>query len=88
MSESIEEENGENTEPDCRFNTQKASERTSKIVQKPENKRQRIKEAPRKDLLDGMEFSLIKDLCDCRKKKTEEENAEYLFSKTRRNGSL
>ena len=57
-------------------------------MQKPENKRQRIKEAPRKDLLNGMEFSLMQDLCDCRKKKTEEENAEYLFSKTRRNGSL
>ena len=88
MSESIEEENGENTEPDCRFNTQKASERTSKTVQKSKNKRQRIKEAPRKDLLDDMEFFLTKDFCDCRKKKTEEENAEYLFCKTRRNGSL
>ena len=81
MSESIEEEDGENTEPDCRFNTQKASERTSKIVQKSKNKRQRIKEAPRNDLLDDMEFFLTKDFCDCRKKKPRKKMQNIYFAR-------
>ena len=64
------------------MNTQKASKRVSKISQKSGNKRQGIKGARRDDLLDDMEFPLIKDLSDSRKKrKAEEETAKDLFCK-------
>ena len=54
----------------------------SKIFQKSGNKRQGIKGARRDDLLDDMEFPLIKDLSDSRKKrKAEEETAKDLFCK-------
>ena len=76
------EEEGEDTEPGFTFNTQKASKRVSKIVQNSENKRQENKGARRDDLLDDMEFCLIKDLSDSRKKKkAKEANAEDLFCK-------
>ena len=58
-SESIEEE-VEDTDPHFMFNAQKASKRTSKIIQRSENKPQGIKRAQRNKLLDDMEFSLIK----------------------------
>ena len=52
-------------------------------MQKPENKRQGIKGGWRDDSLDDLEFSLIKDLSDSRKKKkAEEENAEDSFCKS------
>ena len=48
-----------------------------RILQKSENKWQRIKGARRPDLLDDMAFSLNKDLCDCKKKrKAKEKNTE------------
>ena len=67
-SESIAEA-GEDIELGFTFNTRKASKCVSKIVQKSENKWQRIKGARTGDLLDDMAFSLNKDLCDCKKKK-------------------
>ena len=80
VSELIEE--GEDTEPDFTFNNQKTSKRASKMAQKSENKWQGIKGARRNDLLDDMEFSLINELSDSRKRKTEEENAEDLLCRS------
>ena len=77
-SESVEEE-GEDTESDFTFDIQKTSQRALKNVQKSENKHQGIKD----ELLDGMEFYLIKDLFDSREeKKAGKENAEDLFFKS------
>ena len=78
ISESIEEK-VEKTEPGFTFNTQKTSKRVSKIVQKSENKRQGIKGARRDDLLDEMEFSLIKDLSDSRKKKKPRKKIQKIY---------
>ena len=81
-SESIEEE-VEDTDPHFIFNAQKASKRISKIIQRSENKPQGIKRVQRNELLGDMEFSLIKNLSDSKKKrKTEEENADNLFCKS------
>ena len=81
-SESVEEE-GEDTESGFTFDIQKTSQRALKNVQKSENKQQGIKEARRDELLDGMEFYLIKDLFDSREeKKAGKENAEDLFFKS------
>ena len=77
-SESIEEER-EDTESDFTSNTEKASKRAWKIVQKSGNKWQGIKGTRRNKLLDDTEFCLT----DSRKKrKTDEENAEDLFCKS------
>ena len=59
ISELIEEDI-EDTEQGFTFNTQKVSKRVSKIVQKSKNKRQGIKGARGDDLLDDMEFSLLR----------------------------
>ena len=78
ISESIEEE-GEDTEPGFTFNTQKVSKRVSKIVQNSENKRQGNKGARRDDLLNDMEFCLIKDLSDPRKKKKPRKQMQKIY---------
>ena len=77
------EEKGEDTEPSLTFNTQKASKRASKTVQKIENKRQGVEEAQRNDLFEDIEFSLINGSSDFRKKrKATKENGEDLFCKS------